>query len=60
MIMGGVVTGVAAMAWSLSAEREFRNEMPRVGFCRGRCALSWINVEAEKERQHGKEIGSGC
>ncbi|SMQ54740.1 unnamed protein product [Zymoseptoria tritici ST99CH_1A5] len=28
-IMGGVVTGIAAMAWTLSAQREFRNEMPR-------------------------------
>lgn len=29
-IMSGVVVGVSAMAWNLSAEREFRNEMPRV------------------------------
>ena len=29
-IMGGVVVGIAAMMWNLSANREFRNEMPRV------------------------------
>jgi hypothetical protein len=28
--MGGVVVGICAMVWNLSAEREFRNEMPRV------------------------------
>ncbi|KAF2161463.1 hypothetical protein M409DRAFT_28192 [Zasmidium cellare ATCC 36951] len=28
-IMGAVMTGIVAMAWSYSAENEFRNEMPR-------------------------------
>lgn len=29
-IMMGVVFGITAMAWSVSADREFRNKMPEV------------------------------
>ncbi|CAK1360960.1 hypothetical protein CBER1_11515 [Cercospora berteroae] len=28
-IMGGVIVGIVAMTWNLSANREFRNEMPQ-------------------------------
>lgn len=28
--MGAVMAGIVTMAWSYSAENEFRNEMPRV------------------------------
>lgn len=30
-IMGAVIFGIAAMTWSLSADREHREHMPQVG-----------------------------
>lgn len=30
MIMGAVIVGITAMAWSISADREHRDKMPEV------------------------------
>ncbi|KAF2503086.1 hypothetical protein BU16DRAFT_612652 [Lophium mytilinum] len=53
-IMSGVVIGITAIAWSISAEREFRNKMPE----QGRFFPSRYWSKQIREHEAAKENGS--
>lgn len=50
------MTGIAAMAWNLSAEREFRNEMPRVSCAQANRSAEDITIGGHGELRRSWRI----